>query len=140
MITYKTFLMHKTSTTWGKLIDIKDFPDLGGEPEQIETTTLSDKMKTYEPGIQDVSALSFTCPYTLAKYKELVALKDSEEEYAVWFGGTEATDGTVTPTGVDGKFKWTGKLDVYKSGGGSNEHQEMLVTITPSSIISLDED
>ena len=26
--TYKVFLMKKTSDTWGKLIDIKDFPDL----------------------------------------------------------------------------------------------------------------
>lgn len=32
--TYKTFLMKKgdTGDTWSKLIDIKEFPDLGGEP------------------------------------------------------------------------------------------------------------
>ena len=40
--TYKVFLMKKTSETWSKLIDIKDFPDLGGSPELLETTTLSD--------------------------------------------------------------------------------------------------
>ena len=28
--TYGIYLMHKTSTTYEKLIDIKDFPDLGG--------------------------------------------------------------------------------------------------------------
>lgn len=140
MTTYKTFLMHNSSSTWEKLIDIKDFPDLGGEPEQIETTTLSDRMKTYEPGIQDVAALSFTCGWDLSKYKELVKLKGKEEKYAVWFGGTEESGGAVTPTGDGGKFSWTGKLDVYKSGGGTNEHQEMIVTITPSSVISLDEE
>lgn len=139
MITYRTFLMHKETSNWKKLIDIKDFPDLGGAPEMIETTTLSDRMKTYEPGIQDVSALEFTCAYNVETYKKLVALKDKKEEYAVWFGGTDQEDGTCTPTGADGKFSWTGMLDVYKSGGSSNEHQEIKVTITPSTVITFDD-
>ena len=35
--TYKVFLMHKASSegTYTKLIDIKEFPDLGGEPEML---------------------------------------------------------------------------------------------------------
>mgnify|MGYP003187542440 FL=1 len=46
--TYMIFLMKKASTgdTYEKVIDIKDFPDLGGAPEMLETTTLSDKMQT----------------------------------------------------------------------------------------------
>lgn len=28
---YKTFLMYKTGTTYVKLIDIKNYPDLGGK-------------------------------------------------------------------------------------------------------------
>ena len=45
--TYKVFLMKKKTTpeeTYEKLVDIKEFPDLGGEPEMLETTTLSDNM------------------------------------------------------------------------------------------------
>ena len=42
--TYMTFLMHKKETAWEKLLDITEFPDLGGDPELLETTTLSDKM------------------------------------------------------------------------------------------------
>ena len=34
-----------------KKIDVKDFPDLGGSPEMIETTTLSDPMQTFILGI-----------------------------------------------------------------------------------------
>ena len=51
--TYMTFLMHKASGggEYSKLIDIKDFPDLGGSPEMLETTTLSDNMQTNIPGI-----------------------------------------------------------------------------------------
>ena len=44
--TYKVFLMKKTTDAYEKLIDIKDFPDLGGAPEMLETTTLSDRMQT----------------------------------------------------------------------------------------------
>ena len=42
--TYKIFLMKKSTSTYEKLIDIKEFPDLGGAPEMLETTTLSDNM------------------------------------------------------------------------------------------------
>ena len=44
--TYKIFLMmmQDSGSTYAKLVDIKDFPDLGGAPEMLETTTLSDKM------------------------------------------------------------------------------------------------
>lgn len=67
--TYKVFLMQKVESTYEKLIDIKDFPDLGGAPEMLETTTLSDKMQTYIPGIQNIDALEFSSNYTLADYK-----------------------------------------------------------------------
>ena len=68
--TYKTFLMKKgdTGDTWSKLIDIKEFPDLGGEPEMMETTTLSDDMQTYIDGIQSLDGLSFTANYTCLLY------------------------------------------------------------------------
>ena len=101
--TYKIFLMQKNTSAWEKLIDIKEFPDLGGAPEMLETTTLSDKMQTYIPGIQSLDSLEFTANYTLEEYKKLKALEGTEKEFAVWFGGTEAGD-TVTPTGDSGKF------------------------------------
>lgn len=78
--TYKIFLMQKSSpgTTWTKLVDIKEFPDLGGDPEMLETTTLSDKMQTYIAGIQSMDGLSFTANYTLADYKTLKAKEGTE--------------------------------------------------------------
>ena len=135
--TYKVFLMKKTSETWGKLIDIKDFPDLGGSPELLETTTLSDKMQTYIPGIQSLDALEFTANYTKDDYTALKALDGQENEYAVWFGGTE-NSGVVTPTGSEGKFSFKGALSVYASGGGVNEVVDMTITIAPSTPITMD--
>lgn len=137
--TYKVFLMKKGSTgnTYTKLIDIKDFPDLGGAPELLETTTLSDKMQTYIPGIQSIDALEFTANYTKTDYDTLAALADTEAEYAVWFGGTESA-GTVTPDGSNGKFSFKGKLNVHVVGGGVNEVVDMTITITPSTVITVE--
>ncbi|MCM1235156.1 MAG: phage tail protein, partial [Ruminococcus flavefaciens] len=129
--TYKIFLMQKEAEAWEKLIDIKEFPDLGGTPEMLETTTLSDRMQTYIPGIQSLDSLEFTANYTLAEYKKLKALDGVEKEYAVWFGGVESGE-TVTPTGSDGKFKFKGQLSVFPVGGGVNEVVDMTITIAPS--------
>lgn len=135
--TYKTFLMMKKDTKWEKVIDIKEFPDLGGAPELIETTTLSDKMQTNINGVQSLDALEFTANYTLADYKKLQALEDGEHEYAVWFGGTE-TGGVLTPNGEDGKYKFTGQLAVYINGAGTNEVVEMTISIASSTVITAD--
>ena len=136
--TYKIFLMQKETSTWKKLIDIKEFPDLGGAPEMLETTTLSDKMQTYIPGIQSLDALEFTANYTKADYTTLKALEGEENEYAVWFGGTE-NSGVVTPDGSNGKFAFKGALSVFASGGGVNEVVDMTITIAPSTSIEMAE-
>ncbi len=134
--TYKVFLMKKgDGSTYTKLIDIKDFPDLGGSPELLETTTLSDKMQTYIPGIQSNDALEFTTNYTKEDYTTLAALADTEADYAVWFGGTES-EGVVTPDGSNGKFSFKGKLSVHVNGGGVNEVVDMTITIVPSTVIT----
>lgn len=127
-----------TGNTYEKLIDIKEFPDLGGEPEMLETTTLSDKMQTYIAGIQSLDALSFTANYTLAGYKKLAALADKTESYAVWFGGTGEGE-NLNPTGSDGKFKFDGQLTCFPTGGGVNEVVGLSISIAPSTPITLDE-
>lgn len=136
--TYKVFLMHKNLESYEKLIDIKDFPDLGGAPEMLETTTLTDRMQTYIPGIQSMDAMDFTANYTLEDYKKLKKLEGQELDLSVWFGGTEE-GATVTPTGSDGKFDFKGKLSVYPMGGGVNEVVDMGITIAPSTPIVLNE-
>ncbi len=138
--TYRVFLMKKkdVGTDYEKLIDIKEFPDLGGDPEMLETTTLSDNMQTYIAGIQSLDALSFTANYTLADYKKLVALNGKTESYAVWFGGEE-TGGTLTPNGENGKFKFDGQLTCYPTGGGVNEVVDLNISIAPSTPITLDD-
>ena len=121
---YKTFLMKKGSSgsTYEKLVDIKEFPDLGGDP-------LSDPMQINIMGIQKVDALTFTANYSSEDFATLDALKGQELDLAVWFGGTES-DGTLTPSGDKGKFNFKGQLSVYVKGAGvdsgnncSREHE-----------------
>lgn len=143
MNTYKTFLMKGTttgsSTSWEKLVDIKDYPDLFGTPEKLETTTLSDRAHTYDEGIEENEGLEFTANYDKTTFDTLRALKGKESDFAVWFGGTENGD-EVTPTGSDGKFKCKGKLAVSIVGKGVNEVRELKISICTTSALVEDDD
>ena len=125
--TYGIYLMHKVSGEYEKLVDIKSFPDLGGAPEMLETTTLSDNMQTYIPGIQSLDGLEFEANYTKADFVKLKALEGKDEPYAVFFG----EDGT------DGKFEFNGGLSVFPVGGGVNEVVGMTISIAPSTPITM---
>lgn len=135
---YKVFLMKGSSATppvYTKLVDIKDFPDLGGAPEMLETTTLSDCMKTFIMGIQNNDALEFTANYDKTAYNTIKGLKGTETNYAVWFGATESS-GTLTPTGSEGQFSFKGDIDVYPVGSGVNTVVDMKITIAPTTVIT----
>ena len=128
--TYGIYLMKGTkgtgdAITYEKLIDIKDFPDLGGAPEMLETTTLSDSMQTYIAGIQSSDALEFTANYDKTKYLELAELTD-KTPYAVYFG----------EEGDEGKFSFEGYLSVRVNGGGVNEVVGMTISIAPATPIT----
>ena len=132
--TYKTYLMYKATsaaTQYTKLIDIKSFPDLGGEPERIDVTTLSDKIRKYTPGVQDLSSFQFTANYIAADYTKMVGLEGKQTEYAIWVGA-ETSNNVDTPNGENGKWSWTGDVSVFKAGGDVNAAQDMTITMYPS--------
>lgn len=136
--TYKTFLMVKgtgTSTTYSKVVDITELPNLGGDPELLDATTLSDRMRVFVMGIQNNEGMSFTANYTKADYTTVSGMT-GERDYSVWFGGTESTNGTVTPTGSEGKFDFKGEMSVYVNGAGVNAVRTMTMTIAPSTPIT----
>ena len=121
--------------TYEKLVDIKDYPDIGGSPETLETTTLSDSMQTYINGIQSSEAMEFTINYTSEIYDTIDAMSDVEKDFAIWFGGNEV-DGVVTPTGDEGKFAFKGYISIRVSGKGVNEVREAVLSIAPSTVIT----
>ena len=126
-----------TDDTYTKLIDIKDYPDLGGAPEMLETTTLSDPMQTNIPGIQSLDSLEFTANYTAEDFARLKEMEDEDLKLAVWFGGTEEGN-VITPTGSEGKFSFTGRLSVYVAGGGVNEVTDMKITVAAGTPIAFE--
>ena len=127
--------MHKNADAYEKLVDIKDYPDIGGSPETLETTTLSDGMQTYINGIQSSEAMEFTVNYDSETFDTIDAMADAEQEFAIWFGGTEEA-GIVTPTGDEGKFEFKGFISIRVSGKGVNEVREAVISIAPSTVIT----
>lgn len=120
-----TYLMHEKADapgTFEKLIDITEYPDLGGEKEKLDVTTLSDKKKRTINGIEDTGDLNFKAWYELADYKKLLTIQESGkvETYQIWFG----------EEGVDGKWEWSGVMAVYPNSGASNNAREMSFSIT----------
>lgn len=141
--TQNSFLMVQDNTVpetpvWKKLIDIKDFPDLGASPEQVDATTLSNAMYVYESGIQTVEALSFTANYDPTDYKTLRDMTGVKQNFAVWFDASSSAE-MATPTGTLGKFPFSGTLAVFVVGGGVNAIRDMSITITPSTDIGFDD-
>lgn len=105
-----------------KEIDIKDFPDLGGAPEMLETTTFNDDSQTYIKGIQSLGALEFTVNYTKTDYNKVAEDNNIELFYILEFGAN----------GSEGAFYWKGKHTAYVVGAGVNAVTEMKIAIAPS--------
>ena len=132
--TYKTFLMRSTDgTSYTKVIDIKEFPDLGAEPDTLDTTTMTDSMRTSILGLQDVGSLSFTANYDVDQYETVKGYQTADETepayYAVYFGGTDVAGSDPTPTGALGMFCWV-------VGAGVNEVRDMNIAIAPATPIA----
>jgi hypothetical protein len=110
-----------------KLVDIVEFPDLGGDPELIDVTTLSDPMQLFILGIQSNDGLSFSANYNHDDYAKITALKGTEQSFAVAFGDE---------TGSEGLFTFDGYIDVHVTGAGVNDKVSMSIMIAPTTAIT----
>ena len=112
--------------SWDDVCDIKDFPDLGGAPDMLEITTLSDSAKSYIAGIQDQQALEFTANYD-EDDMDAIALLTGTQDFQLWFG----------TNGASGKFAFSGTISTYVVGAGVNEVVDMKIVIVPSTPITV---
>ncbi len=118
----------KFGTTAGSLTElckIKSFPQLGGEREQIESTDLTDDFQTFEPGVQSVDSMTFTCNFVVANYLTVKANAMKEGFFELDFGAT------------GGKATWQGKYDVFVNEGEVNGLIEYSLVCYPSSGITI---
>lgn len=122
--TNKTFIMHKgaSKNEFTKLIDITEYPDLGGTKEKIDVTTLSDTKKRTINGIEDTADLEFKAWYERTDYEKLLAIQEAGtvDTYQLWFG----------ENGEDGIWEWSGVMAVYPNSGSSNAAREMTFSVT----------
>jgi len=133
--TIDTFLMVGSGSgtiSYSKLCDIKDYPDLIGAPEPLETTTLSNRQRTFIEGLKSGEQLTFTANYSESAFSQIVGYAGVEKDLAVYFGAS-ALD---TPDGHDGKFTFKGYVSCSIVGKGVNEVREMSIIITPTTEIS----
>lgn len=107
-----------------ELIEIKDVPDTGSDPEQIEVTTLKDTKKRYIKGRQDSPAQAFTYNYEDSKFhtKVLPYCDGKANEFLVKF-----------PDGSGYTIK--GSAETYIKGYGVNAPIEAVLTIAPEEIV-----
>ena len=117
------------ASEFAKVCDITSVPDLGGAPEQIDITTLSDRKQKNMNGIQSVSSHEFGAWYDNDVYDTLQSIMEADydktsatelDTYQLWIG----------ENGVGGKFEWSGKLSVYVGGYESNAAIPMTITIS----------
>lgn len=111
-----------TADSVAKVIDIKDFPDLMGERNMLETTTLSDGAQTYIPGIKSMDSMAFTFNYTKADFDKVKADEGKHLFYELSF-----SDGSA--------FVWQGSHTATLSGKGVDEVIEAGVSIAPSTSV-----
>lgn len=125
-ITLKYDSSSTETPSWTDVCNIKDFPDLGGAPEMLETTTLANSAKTYIAGIQDQQALEFTANYD-EDDMDAIALLTGTKKFQLWFGAS----------GASGKFAFSGTISSYVVGAGVNEVVDMKIVIVPSTAITV---
>ena len=130
--TYKTYLYGAAkpssgTATLAKMVDIKDFPDMIGDPNTIETTTLSDAAQTYISGIKQQDTLTFTFNYTKATWTALAAGELTAYVFELRFGDE----------GADGIFEFEGQYTLGLSGGDVDSVVEATINIVPSTEVTL---
>ena len=124
------YLMRKANgeSTFTKLVDITSVPDLGGAPDPIDVTTLSDMVQRNINGIQTSSSHEFGAWYDKDAYAALQAIEEADiskkqselDTYEIWLG----------QNGVFGKFQWQGKLSVFVASFDVNVAVPMTITIS----------
>lgn len=118
-----TLSVKKTGeATFTELPNLKEVPDLGPEPEAVENTPLSAKIRKYEKGIGDAGNLEYV----------FVHSNKSAADITPTLTGLAATDAIHTwkETYPDGTaFEFTGSCSVKYGGGGVNGAVETRLTI-----------
>lgn len=130
VLSNKSFLQRSTDgTAWTTVVPITSVPDMGGTPEQIDITTLSDTKIRNMNGLQTSDALEFGAWYdpdtypTITGYatNDAAANLNSLPYYRVAIGSEQASKGS---------FVWQGRLSVFVASYEVNAAIPITITIS----------
>ena len=143
MLTKRTFLMiqvskegegvYKSCDKYFALLctrGITEYPDLDGDIDGEDCTTLSDERHKYEAALPDSGgAMAFPTLFDEVDEANLAKLDDTKSyNVAVWFGGT-AADGIATPEGGKVKREYTAQVRYRLTGGSVGDVRPAEITI-----------
>lgn len=158
-LTAGTFLMIGTTasgtTTYSKLVDISEYPDIGSSVDSQDVTTLSDASHKYIDALPDVGgSMEFNGWLNDEDYTAVTALVNQECDFVIAFGGhpvagdasrlepdtiTGAVGGPLTITPASGSTASTflavsfkGKIRVRLTGAGTDAARPVTYTVTPT--------
>ena len=123
LLTKDTALSMKSSSesAFTEIEGLQAVPEIGGDPEQVDVTTLKDANKKYISGIQDMDSLEFTFLYDKAVFTKLKAVQTS---------GKEAKFELSYPDGA--KCTFTGGVTVKMGSGEVNGAYQFTLSVTVS--------
>jgi hypothetical protein len=112
-------LSYKTDSDYIELTNLQEIPDLGGDTEAIEITTLADSAHMYTDGIKNYGdSLSFKFLYETAQFTALNGVTSAEWK-------VELPDGEACT--------FSGNSSVKLDGVGVNAALTYTLSIRPSS-------
>lgn len=121
----------KSGSSYTSLPGLIEVPELGSEPEKVDSTTLADTAKTYEQGIGDYGDLQFTFKYdNSSATAPFRVLKELEKNKTVAKWQMTFPDGT--------KFKWDAQVSVKIGGGGVNALITFIASMSLSSDVEIE--
>lgn len=127
---YRQYSVSNLPTSYVKVADITDFPDLIGETENIESTTMSDRQRTYEQGLQDTPTDSFSAQFNRTVYESLQDLIDKNGRNAKYRFCLLISDSKSV-------FDWVGSINIGLGGGAINEIISMPLSISFATCVKL---
>lgn len=96
-------LSHGDGSAFTELTNLQEIPELGGEKEAIEITTLADAAHTYTDGILNYGdSLAFKFLYEKEQFADLSAIEGSKNWKVELPDGTACTFGGTCSVKLDG--------------------------------------
>lgn len=118
------------TTSYTDIPNLQEVPDLGGTPDQVDVTVLTDSVYHNINGIKNLGELAFTFLYDnsseTSNYRVLKGLEDD---------GTIVNWQVTFPDGT--KFTFSGQVSVTVNGAGVNTALQFTATIALQSDITV---